>query len=282
MSIRSLAIQTCLMNIRPSAIQTCLNHLSKKYSHEPLNIVEIGCMFKEDEGLSTLIITKFLSSRDYGGKLVSIDYDNGHIESCKKILKSYNPSLLENIEFFQGNTLDILPRLSATNSKIHFFLIDGGAQPETCLFEFEYAMKNLADNGLILIDDSWELPPSKLYWLPRPFGKATLIFPMLIMNNYMKNRKNIYSNNQYLPIKESIPGSIFIEQLIDIDFSMFEDIPFALLGSQGQMLLVGNNYELLHLIDNQLKHQTIMNFNIFLILWQILLSFKSLRKRMDD
>lgn len=192
----------------------------KIYSQIPLNIIEIGCMFKEDEGLSTSIIAELISSRDCGGKLVSIDYDKDHIESCKKIIRSFNPTLLENIEFFHGNTLDILPNLFKGKEEFHFFLIDGGAQPETCLFEFENAMNNLANNGLILIDDSWELPPSKLYWLPRPFGKATLILPMLIINNYMKNRKDVCENNQYLSSKESIPKSIFIEQLLDVNVGL--------------------------------------------------------------
>ena len=81
------------MNIRPLAIEVCLNTISKIYSHIPLNVVEIGCMFKEDEGLSTQIIAECLSSREFGGQLISIDYNKEHIVSCK----TQTPHTLGNI-----------------------------------------------------------------------------------------------------------------------------------------------------------------------------------------
>ena len=257
------------MNIRPLAIEVCLNTISKIYSHIPLNVVEIGCMFKEDEGLSTQIIAECLSSREFGGQLISIDYNKEHIVSCKKILENRNPTLLENIDFFQGNTLDILPNLFKGKEEFHFFLIDGGAQPETCLVEFECAMDNLADDGLILIDDSRELPPSKLYWLPRPFGKATLILPMLIINNYMKNREDVCENNQYLGKDERLPKAYFIEQMNQVDYSIFEDIPFKLLGNCGQMLLVGRNNEVLIELYNSMENRIKSDLNKSSILQKI-------------
>ncbi len=57
------------MNFRSQAIQLALNHISSVYQDEPLNIVEIGCMFSENEGLSTYLIAEFLANRPQGGAI---------------------------------------------------------------------------------------------------------------------------------------------------------------------------------------------------------------------
>jgi len=237
------------MNLRSQTIISTLNHISSIYHDEPLNIVEIGCMFKEDEGLSTYVIADFLSKRSAGGKFFSIEYDQSHIEACKNIMEARNSSLNKQIEYRQGHSLSILPEILADFNMFHFVFLDGGAHPEVCLSEFELSKAHLAPDGVILVDDVQQLVPSNNYGLPRPFGKATLILPMLILSNYLENRETVREANSIEDDKESIPNSYVINKLEQINFSIGNIARFKVIGMHHQMLLYGNSIETINLED---------------------------------
>lgn len=225
------------MNLRSEAILSALNYVSFVYSDQPLNIVEVGCMFKENEGLSTYIIADFLAKRLKGGRFVSIEYAADHIEASKKIIETKDSSLKNQIEYKHGHSLSILPEVLSDFGKVHFFSLDGGAHPEVCLHEFEISTANLAPEGVILVDDAQYIEPSKAYSLPRYSGKATFILPMLVFANYLKNRKEVREANSVEDDERSIPNSYFINQMERIDFSNVNCSNFVVIGKNHQILV---------------------------------------------
>ncbi|MFC1714997.1 O-methyltransferase [Candidatus Poribacteria bacterium] len=228
------------MNVRSQAILSGLGSVSAFYQNKPLNVVEVGCMFQEAEGLSTYVIADFLRSRRGGGRFISIENDESHIKACREIIHKRDPSLGEQIDYRHGHSLSVLPKVVEDLSLIHFYYLDGGAHPEVCLAEFEIAMANLAPEGVILVDDAQEISPSENYGLPRPLGKITLILPLLILANYLENREMVRKANSLSDDPESIPDSWFIGQVKDIDLSTAQNSSFAVIGSRHQMLLYGS------------------------------------------
>jgi len=236
------------MNLRSQAITSTLNHISSIYQDEPLNIVEIGCMFNEGEGLSTYLIADFLSKRPAGGKFVSIEYDQNHIEACKKIIQTRNSSLNKQVEYRHGHSLSILPEVFDDFNVVHFVFLDGGAHPEVCLVEFELSRAHLVPDGVILVDDVHQLQPSDNYGLSRPFGKATLIYPMLILSNYLKNRETIREVNS-VGFEGAVPNSHFINKLEVLDDSILNFSTFRVIGNHHRMLFYGNSIEAMNLSE---------------------------------
>lgn len=229
------------MNLRSQAILLALDHVSSSYrGGEPLNIIEIGCMFKEDEGLSTYLIADFLVKRAGGNRFVSIDYDLDHINASKVLIQNRNSYLSSVIEYRHGPSLSVLPEVLTDLNKVHFFYLDGGAHPEVCLVEFEQAMMHLAPEGVILVDDVQQIAPSKYWRLPRPLGKATLILPMLIIANYLPERGKMRATNAVPGDQKSIPRSHFIGQLKNIDVPAVNASNFNMIGSRHRMLAYGS------------------------------------------
>jgi len=100
-------------NTRQHYLLQSLEFVERAYEKEDLNIIEIGCMFKEDEGLSTLSIAKFLAEKNIKGRFVSIDMDASHLDSCRQLIEDRDPTLLKHVEFLCGNSLQILPNIIA-------------------------------------------------------------------------------------------------------------------------------------------------------------------------
>jgi predicted O-methyltransferase YrrM len=227
------------MNIRAQVTCEALKHLSDVYPDKELNVVEVGCMFNKGEGLSTYIIADFLAKRPSGGRLVSIECDPSHIVTCKELIDEYDPTLTKHIEYRQGYSLAVLPKVLAELGSVHLFSLDGGGHPEVCLGEFELALANLATDGIIIEDDVQPMAPTEHYKLPRTLGKATLILPMLILANYIENRgdKQHYSSVTGNP--DSVSYSALIPQLTDIKFPA-NIANFLVLGISHRMLLYGS------------------------------------------
>jgi hypothetical protein len=228
------------MNPRSQAILSALNYVSSVYSDAPLNVVEVGCMFKDDEGLSTHVIADFLATRPEGGHLISIEYNVSHIEAAKEMIRARASFLERYVEYRHGHSLSVLPEISADLRTVHFFSLDGGAHPEVCLEEFEYALAHLAPDGVIMVDDAQQIPPSPAYGLPRPFGKATLILPMLILASNLQMRDKVSKANSVPGDPKSVPNSHFLNQLLEIDIPNVSFSNYAVIGGRHQILFYGN------------------------------------------
>jgi hypothetical protein len=229
------------VNFRSQILLSCLEHVSAAYPDEPLNVIEVSCMFRETEGLSTYLIADLLAQRPGGGRFVSIEYDGSHIEASREIVNRHNASLSEQIEYRHGHSLCILPEALAECHPVHLVYLDGGAHPEVCLVEFELAAKKLAPEGVILVDDAHRLAPNDIYQLPRPVAKATLILPMLILANYLENRDFVRTANSMPGDPRSIPDSDLVRQSQHFSFLGVKDFSFATLGRGHQMLVNGSH-----------------------------------------
>jgi tetratricopeptide (TPR) repeat protein len=172
------------MNFRVQVINAGLQTVASMLKAQTVRAVEVGCMFKADEGLSTAVIASFLQKRGGNRRFLSIEYDRTHISAAQRILCGLEPDLLPEVTFACGNSLDILPQLIREWASIDFALLDGGGHPGTCLREFELVLEGLSENGLIVVDDLHDMAPTPHYSAARPFGKGTLILPWLIMADY--------------------------------------------------------------------------------------------------
>jgi hypothetical protein len=124
-------------------------------------------------------------------------------------------------------------------------LIDGGAIPEVNLQEFAMLIPHLADDGILLVDDLQEIPPLPRYPAPRPFGKATLILPALILAEHCRvpkpdqNRPETWTNRfvpdpfisvQHPTFIQNACGDPLIKSLLPFDYTV--------IGQSHRMLVV--------------------------------------------
>jgi Methyltransferase domain len=262
------------MDFRTKAIIRSLEYVSNIYSETSINLIEIGCMFKEDEGLSTYKMAEFIEKRPKGGKLISIEYNQENIKACKEIFNRLNRELINLVEFHHGHSLSVLPKVLDDLHYVHYFNLDGGAHPEVCINEFEMVKEFLAPEGVILIDDACSINPSRKYYLPRPLGKATLIFPMLIIENYLLNRKSFRNANSISDDAASIPNSKFINQLEALDLRWIGNNCFDIIGTHQKMLAYGSDRYISWISDIKDEKQSVSDlikskdlFNWFKAKW---------------
>lgn len=226
-------------NPRSRAILHALEHVSVLHRTGPLNLLEVGCMFKEDEGLSTLVMAAFLEQRPHKGRLISIEYDAEHVAAGRAIFERRAPHLLPRVSYRTGHSLAELPPALDELGALHFASLDGGAHPEVCLHEFELTLAALAPEGVILVDDAQHLAPTEAYALPRPYGKATLIWPMLLIAGYLQQRENVRGANARDYGSSGAPESPFLNALAGYDVSRLAYERFAVVGGSHRLLGYG-------------------------------------------
>lgn len=225
------------MNLRSHALTLATGTLELLHPGQPVNLIEVGCMYQEVEGLSTLVLANYLANREGGGRFIAIDNDPSHIESCQNLLRARNPRLLDFVEFRLGNSLDVLPGAIADLGQVHFYSLDGGAHPEVCLEEFELSVNALVPDGIILVDDAQPMQPTEHYSLPRPYGKATFILPALLVCEYMGQRDDI---RRARPNATRL-NSAFIKSLEGFDYERFRKYGYIVIGKGHKLLAYGNN-----------------------------------------
>jgi glycosyltransferase involved in cell wall biosynthesis len=188
-SVNSSTItKNILLNFRAAIIDVGLETVSKVSADNSFNAVEVGSMFRANEGLSTYLIAHFIQQCRGQKRFISIDCDSEHIDACKQMLEDSDPTLLSEIKFLYGDSLEMLPVAFNEMQSVDLVLLDGGAGPECCLREFELAIQSLSENGLVVIDDLQDMAPTEAYPFPRLFGKGTLILPYMVIAEYMKVR----------------------------------------------------------------------------------------------
>jgi hypothetical protein len=154
-------------------------------------------MFRTNEGLSTYLVSRFVKQLTGQKSFISIEYDPEHIQLCKQILGGFDSALLSEVQFLCGNSLEMLPKALEQMQSVNFALLDGGAAPECCLREFELVIQKLSKNGLIVIDDLQDMAATPAYPFPRPFGKATLILPYLVVAEYLRIHDERNAQNKF-------------------------------------------------------------------------------------
>lgn len=150
-----------------------------KSNPQKLNYLEIGTAFSEKEGLSTLLATTFITEANLQGRVYSIDIDAANIEASKQIIRSESPELLNRVRYFEGNSLSVLENALHEMPTVDVAFIDGGADARVNLWEFLTIISHLSKYGIIVIDDVSYLAKTT-YKARRDFGKAQLIYPLLL------------------------------------------------------------------------------------------------------
>jgi len=205
--------------IRARVLEAALAATISVTGHRGLNALEIGTMFGNDEGLSTFRIARALS----GGTFVSIDVDPQAIASCKAILARHDPALVDRVTFIEGESLDMLPAVLADMAPIDFVLIDGVAEPEPNFGEFQLVLPSLADHGLLLIDDAQDVPPDPRYGGPRPYGKASLIFPFLVLAEHWRYRRAYLPDHEPPQMLTQVASLSLIRTLAQYDWHLISE-----------------------------------------------------------
>ena len=243
------------MNFRSSIIELALKVVIKASLEHRLHALEVGTMFKDDEGLSTFIIAK--NTKQFEGEkvFVSIDNDQKHINSSIQMLQRLDSSLLTEIRFCCNYSLEILPEILQDLKFIDFVLLDGGAHPEVCLREFEIVLDHLHEKGIILIDDLQELSPSDAYPLQRPFGKGTLILPWLTIANYLKGQNisdDKLKSRSISKLHALIPNKEIINVLGKVDYVVISKGGHKMMAIGNQLVINDFSKMLSNLNDEQI------------------------------
>lgn len=221
---------------------------------ETYNFIEIGCMFKEDEGLSTYNIAKLIVENNINARFVSIDNNPEHIDAARSLLDKYDKHLLNTVEFHCGDSREVLPLLIEKMGEVHFALLDGSGHPELCLEEFEIITKALSDDCACILDDIVEFAPTKYYDSARPFGKGTLIYPVLIIAQYLHYKHLIKTKDKPLtgfeiPYRTNNKSEIIPSLDEDKFIKILSNNKFRILGMPGArhgMLVFGST----DIVDN--------------------------------
>lgn len=128
--------------------------------HQPLNIVEVGTMFKTElepgetdlRARSTYAIAEWIESSGQAHNFISIDADFGHIETCRAALGDR----ARLVSFMLGKGVDCLARLPLPY--LDFLLLDADSDAHSTYAEFGIAGKLRAVRSIVVIDDAFKHP----------------------------------------------------------------------------------------------------------------------------
>ena len=81
-----------LMNTRQETIRRALEAVLIHSGSGRVNALEIGCMFRKTEGLSTLEISRFVRKEADSGRFCSIEYDPEHLQAATDLLREMDPA----------------------------------------------------------------------------------------------------------------------------------------------------------------------------------------------
>lgn len=246
---------------RARALIRCLDEVSKNPRGQ-LNYLEIGCCFKEDEGMSTFVAAKYIEERFEGrGKVISLDIDPQHIADSKKIVTKYDESLLPLISWSEGLSLKTLPPALEKVDLIDLAFVDGGAGPADNLYEFMALWDKMSENGIIVVDDCTYLKPTPAYSGRRDYGKAQLILPFLLVIEHLNyargaaraalgdvSAEDLVVSMVAKPSTTSFTSAFYQEPKFLKIADSYTDMEFVFAGSQ---LIVGRKPVISSLRNNQ-------------------------------
>jgi predicted O-methyltransferase YrrM len=110
-------------------------------------VLEIGL----DKGITTIPLTVFMSRLHKSFEFFGIDVLLQ--ESLLITLSNIDRSQQQKIKLFENNSLELLPKLVASNEKFDVILIDGDHNYHTVINELNYLNDLSKKESLIIIDD---------------------------------------------------------------------------------------------------------------------------------
>lgn len=173
-----------------------------------LNYIEIGTAFSLNEGLSTLLAAWSIDQYFNSGKVISIDISDDNIKKSKAIVQKFSPNSLKHIEYYTGTFKDFYLSNSLNGQKFNLVFIDGSGDAMINLIEFDTLLKHIHDSGVIVIDDA-RFMKKTTYTARRDFGKANLIYPLLLISE----------NLEYFMKSNSLKNKLITPNFLDQFFS---------------------------------------------------------------
>lgn len=125
-----------------------LSHLDR--SREEI-IIETGSNF----GCTTIILAQALIDAKCNGKVVSIEIDKDNICRAKENLKLAKVDHM--VDLCHGSSNKILPEAVNKNKDIRFVFLDASHLYDDVLFEFETILPSLAEDALVLFDNTFPI-----------------------------------------------------------------------------------------------------------------------------
>lgn len=220
-------------NFRSMVLEAGLNAVLERKPRGSLNAFEVGCMFSLDEGLSTYLVPRTLAKAGRLNRFFSVELVPFHIKKAKQILTEEDESLLHRVEFREGMSLDVLPGILEEIGSFSFAFLDGGADPDICLREFELAAAHMTPGGILVLDDLQEIPPAESFSKTRPLGKGTLVLPYLVMADYLLNPRDGERNEYFSHILNAMCPHFPLELVVGLDYRIISD-------GRHKMLVVGD------------------------------------------
>lgn len=156
--------------------------LNKLYSlNKPITVVETGTMWNgldENQGAFTLVFADFIKNYT-GGKLITIDISEQHMDNCKQFTKKYS----DVIEYVVSDSVEFLSSLSDEECfNIDFLYLDSwdlnmlDPLPSQIhhLRELSAVFHKLSDKVLIAVDDNL-MPNCWSTWFPNANNREEFV-----------------------------------------------------------------------------------------------------------
>ena len=174
-----------------------LHHFIKKIkkNHNIFNYLEIGTAFSLDEGMSTLLAAWSIDQYFNSGNVTSVDISEINIKKSKEIIQKYSPDSIKYIQYHLGTFKDFYFSNKMVNEqKLNLTFIDGSGDAMINLIEFDTLLNYMHDSGIIIVDDVRFMKKTS-YRARRDFGKASLIYPLLLISENLEYFKNSQSKS---------------------------------------------------------------------------------------
>lgn len=125
-----------------------LSHLDN--NHEEI-IIETGTNF----GCTTIILAQALIDAKCNGKVVTIEIDKNNVHQARENLRLSRVQHM--VEVLHGASNKILPKVVNKYKNIRFAFLDASHLYDDVLFEFETILPSLADDALVLFDNTYQI-----------------------------------------------------------------------------------------------------------------------------
>ena len=125
-----------------------LSHLDN--NHEEI-IIETGTNF----GCTTIILAQALIDAKCNGKVISIEIDKDNVYRAKENIKLSKVQHM--VEICHGSSNKFLPEVVTKYKNIRFAFLDASHLYDDVLFEFETILPSLADDALVLFDNTYQI-----------------------------------------------------------------------------------------------------------------------------
>ena len=114
-------------------------------------IIETGTNF----GCTSIVLAQALKDSGCDGRVITIELEKSNVEIAKRNV--HEAGLGSRIEFVLGDSKILLPEVVSKVGKIRFAFLDASHLYEDVMFEFETILPNLAEDGLVLFDNTYQI-----------------------------------------------------------------------------------------------------------------------------